>query len=379
MNGFKFLLNKFSRVSTQRFIPEIDGLRFLAIMPVLIMHLTTAVKKNAADVYPKESLKDNLFNDLLLLGDTGVYVFFGISGFILALPYAKYHLMGGVQVKLGKYYKRRVTRLEPPYLLTLLTLFIIQVLILGGPFLETVKHLGASIFYMHNVIYGEWSTINPVAWSLEIEIQFYLLAPLLTQVFRIKEIQTRRITLLITLVLSIAASQYLPLRQYHLNMSILSHLPYFLTGFLFIDVYLFDINRNIKYWNWIGIIGIIGLFYFKSIPNWGKLGLVLDTFVVFCAVWKSTWLNQFFRLKLITVIGGMCYTIYLIHFAVAYFLSMYTTRFITGHFESDMMINLTILLPLILCISALAFLVIEKPFMYVDWPKKLTQRIKEIR
>ena len=49
----------------------------------------------------------------------GVELFFIISGFILGLPFAKQYLAGGKQVRLGAYFLRRLTRLEPPYILIL--------------------------------------------------------------------------------------------------------------------------------------------------------------------------------------------------------------------------------------------------------------------
>ena len=42
-----------------------------------------------------------------------------------------------------------------------------------------LPHLLASLGYVHNIVYGVPSTINVVAWSLEIEVQFYILAPAL--------------------------------------------------------------------------------------------------------------------------------------------------------------------------------------------------------
>ena len=46
-------------------------------------------------------------------------VFFTLSGFILALPFASNRLGDGRVVKLSKYFWRRITRIEPPYLVSL--------------------------------------------------------------------------------------------------------------------------------------------------------------------------------------------------------------------------------------------------------------------
>src|SRR5437016_6274312 len=91
------------------FIPQVDGLRFIAITFAVLIHVE------------QFSRSGNMF----LLGWRGVQLFFVISGFILSLPFAAHYLSGGPPVHLGKYYLRRVTRLEPPYILNILFLFVI--------------------------------------------------------------------------------------------------------------------------------------------------------------------------------------------------------------------------------------------------------------
>ncbi len=52
--------------------------------------------------------------------DLGVKVFFAISGFVLALPFLKYYLgISDKKVQLKSYFIRRLTRLEPPFIITL--------------------------------------------------------------------------------------------------------------------------------------------------------------------------------------------------------------------------------------------------------------------
>jgi len=54
-------------------------------------------------------------------------------------------------------------------------------------------HLLASFFYLHNMIFGAFpGAVNGVAWSLEIEIQFYVLVPMLALLFAISDPRLRR-------------------------------------------------------------------------------------------------------------------------------------------------------------------------------------------
>ena len=64
---------------------------------------------------------------LMWYGRHGVELFFVISGFVLAAPFAKSAIGGGKQVSVKKYFVRRLTRLEIPYLLSLLILFLIKI------------------------------------------------------------------------------------------------------------------------------------------------------------------------------------------------------------------------------------------------------------
>ncbi len=81
------------------------------------------------------------------------------------------------------YLLRRVTRLEPPFILSLLLRFALIVVVFREDCRQLLPHFLASLLYLHNVIFGSLSRISPPTWSLEVEVQFYLLAPLLARVF----------------------------------------------------------------------------------------------------------------------------------------------------------------------------------------------------
>src|SRR5262249_23034422 len=121
-----------------------------------------------------------------LVGFRGVELFFVISGFILGLPFAAHYINGTPRVDLRKYYLRRLTRLEPPYFAALILLFVLAVFIQGVPAAALRPHLWASMLYLHDLIYGTFSPVMGVAWSLEIEVQFYVLVPVLTLLFAIR-------------------------------------------------------------------------------------------------------------------------------------------------------------------------------------------------
>ena len=98
------ILGLISRPSTSGgFVPEMDGLRFVAIAWVVLYHVAAL---RSPDV--PAALRAGCDS-----GHYGVELFFIISGFVLALPFATWRLKEGGPVVLKRYYLRRLTRLEP--------------------------------------------------------------------------------------------------------------------------------------------------------------------------------------------------------------------------------------------------------------------------
>src|SRR6266513_382861 len=99
-SGLRRFLAGFRRITTSgNFIPEIDGLRFIAISSVVLDHIA---------LYVTDLSRHPM--GLFELGGRGVELFFVISGFILAVPFASQHLCGGPRLGLRKYFLRRITR-----------------------------------------------------------------------------------------------------------------------------------------------------------------------------------------------------------------------------------------------------------------------------
>lgn len=167
----------FKRITSSRsFIPEIDELRFIAITSVVLYHLIAKDLNQYAD-----NLEYSFFLRILSRGHLGVPLFFVISGFILGMPFAKSHILKEDPINLKKFFSRRLTRLEPPYVLIMTILFFGSVFVAKSISLSNgIVSYFSSIIYSHNFIYpGIMPLLNVPAWSLKIEIQFYILAPLM--------------------------------------------------------------------------------------------------------------------------------------------------------------------------------------------------------
>jgi peptidoglycan/LPS O-acetylase OafA/YrhL len=183
----------------------------------------------------------------------------------------------------------------------------------------------ASVCYVHDIVYGYQSTVSGVAWSLETEVQFYLIAPFLAAaLFRIPGKVVRRIVLLgLMLITAAAVEAFMPAAVDRWNgdswrMSLLNYLQYFLVGFLLADFYLCDWRMQAaskRRWAW-DLIGVLAWVFLWSNVNGGMVAQVLlppVMLIAYAAVFRGRWLNALVRNPWIFTIGGMCYTIYLWH------------------------------------------------------------------
>ena len=162
------------------FFDGINGLRALAILSVAFLHFGTAFLdynlQYERDIYDEISQ----LRHVQMLGVNGVYLFFGISGFLVTIALQKLKLNPKSNLI---FYKQRLSRIYPPYLASLVIFFFVQLVLNRETFQDLIFSFFASIVFLHDALYDKWSIINPVAWSLEIEIQFYLFAPLFLFLF----------------------------------------------------------------------------------------------------------------------------------------------------------------------------------------------------
>lgn len=359
--------------SSGRFITEIDGLRCLAIASVALFHLAWMVLP--PDVDRRAVLAAQPLTWVLLHGFVGVQLFFVISGFVLALPFAEARLGGGRPVPLSAYYARRLTRLEPPYVICLLLLFGAHALRDGGVAAAQLPHLLASLFYVHNIAFDAPSTINSVAWSLEVEVQFYLLVPLLTRLFALRPTPLRRAALLALIVGAAAAQTRFPEASYGIGHSLLFQIQYFLAGFLLADCYLLgwrDAGRGGAAWDLLATAALAGIVPAMEGGAPGHVALPLLMLAAYAGVFRGRYWNAGLTRPWITVVGGMCYTIYLYHLNVlGNLLKLTAPLTATAALPVQVAVQGLLTVPPLIAVSAALFALFEKPFMRRQWPTRL--------
>lgn len=151
-----------------RFRPEIQALRTIAVMSVVLFHLSP---------------------HLVPGGFIGVDVFFVISGFLITSHLLRDAVRKG-RPPLGSFWLRRVRRLLPAAFLVLaVTLVSVLVWVPAVMWRQFLSEVAASTLYVENWVlaansvdyFAEGQGASPVQhyWSLSTEEQFYLVWPLL--------------------------------------------------------------------------------------------------------------------------------------------------------------------------------------------------------
>lgn len=144
----------------------IDGLRAIAILPVLAFHAAPQIVRG---------------------GFVGVDIFFVISGYLISSIVFK-SLENG-RFRFSEFYARRIRRLFPALLLVVAASYCVGwAVLLPDEFAQLGKHIVGGVGYVQNFVlvleagyFDAASELKPLLhlWSLAIEEQFYLVYPLL--------------------------------------------------------------------------------------------------------------------------------------------------------------------------------------------------------
>jgi peptidoglycan/LPS O-acetylase OafA/YrhL len=376
-----WLAEKLSRVtSSERLIPEIDGLRFVAIAGVIAFHMISVYLPASGRSGRLENPEQWLFaarQSWLLIpvycGHFGVHLFFVLSGFILALPFARRAFSGRPPPGLRSYYLRRVTRIEPPYVLSLVLCFVWLWHRRGGA-AGLWPHLFASSLYAHGLAYGESSIINGVTWSLEVEIQFYLLVPALVRIMTVRSSTARRSLMIAAIIgLGLLSQFYVDVAAHpRLRRTLVNFLHYFLAGFLLTDVYLtHDAQAEPRSLQWDLVTVASGAAIMAILCRFSQCAFLLP-FLALSLCWscfRGRVSNALITYRWTVIVGGMCYSLYLYHAVV---ISDLVPRTIAWSSTSrplgfDVMVQCLLVLPLVFVLSGVLFVFVEKPCM--EWSR----------
>src|ERR1041384_3850137 len=152
----------------------IDALRGAAALGVVVYHAVD----QSAKALPHNFLQypARLVQVASSFGYIGVFLFFVISGFCIHLQWAKSKAAGvNPEIRFIPFWKRRISRLYPPYLIALLLFMLVAASPSGNQLTQVFLYdLGMHLLMLHNLDAKTADTINGVFWTLAIEEQLYL-------------------------------------------------------------------------------------------------------------------------------------------------------------------------------------------------------------
>jgi peptidoglycan/LPS O-acetylase OafA/YrhL len=347
------LNSKFIPPNTLIYRPDIDGLRALAVILIILFHA---------------------FPGWVHGGFIGVDIFFVISGFLITSIILRD--LKTNQFSFIWFYCKRIIRIFPALLLVLIcSIFLGWIFLYPDEYQLLGKHLISAAGFFSNFTYlGEAGYFDARAvekpllhlWSLAIEEQFYLIWPLILWLGYKSRFSFALLILtlgILSFIINIyAANHYLawdfysPLSRFWelLSGSLLAYvmlnrdrIPQFSPRISFICIQTISILGIIAV-----AIGITITYAHSRFPGWLALLPVLGA-VMLISAGPNSWINRYFLANRVMVgIGLISYPLYLWHWVLLSFAQIWGAIFLEQRI---------FLLSLSLSLSWLTYLFIEKP------------------
>jgi len=159
-------------------IDIIDGLRGIAILMVVCFHY-----------WQISWISFGSIDFIAQSGFIGVELFFFISAFCIFYPYALHIFEGIREQSIKEFFLKRADKIIPSYILAIVLILTFQ----QGTFSslrEQLWNIFTHIIFIHNFFPETYYSINGVFWSLAVEIQFYILFPIILYLFKRKPFLT---------------------------------------------------------------------------------------------------------------------------------------------------------------------------------------------
>lgn len=304
------------------FSERIDALKGISVLAVMIYHA-----------------KYNFFGvDFFKGGFLGVDIFFLISGYLITLSLLTNSNHG--QILLKKFYIGRAKRILPLLFIVIIFTSFFSFIVLLPDALENFfeSSLSANLFfsnfffYFDGQEYGAVSgTLKPLlhTWSLSVEMQFYLVYPILLLIlFKYFNKFIFEIFLLIILA-SFFINAYLFFKYNHFNFYFtISRLwEFFLGGILALRIYYHrNFLRNISSSKKFFLVNasLLGIFlcfvFFERVDKNFSLIFhfltILFSFIILNFIFEDLGSNYLLNNKLLIFLGSMSYSLYMWHYPI---------------------------------------------------------------
>lgn len=308
-----------------QFMPELESLRGWAILLVVAFHYFGIITGDT-DPLPSDA---PLWLQVVASGNTGVTLFFVLSGFLLSQPFLA-SLRGGPTVDIKRFYIARVLRVLPLYYLFIIIAWWMTGNSQGALKAFAFMHVGFSLF-----------PFSVPWWSLCTEMQFYLLLPWLMLL-----LHSRAGRWLLVLALLTWAAVHLYLFQqprwlanpqnWVLQASVFGRGLAFLLGACCAGFYASSHFRLLVGRQWLVVLSLLLLLclLYRQLSMHSQLGIMTASkslplyynieaalwsgFLLCCVAWRSS-LRVVLVNPLLNHLGTLSYSVYLVHVPVQFY------------------------------------------------------------
>jgi peptidoglycan/LPS O-acetylase OafA/YrhL len=295
--------------------PDIDGLRAVAVLSVVIFHA---------------------FPNALPGGFTGVDIFFVISGYLISGII--YSSLDAEKFSFFEFYERRIRRIFPALILTLIMVIGAgYYYLLIDEFEELGKHVAASGVFIQNIVFlkesgyfDKASDLKPLLhlWSLAVEEQFYIFfPPIIILLWRIKK--NLPLILSVVIVISFIANLWVSQKNIEAAFFLTNYRCWELLAGSLLALIKFTKSGNRCFSNVCSMIGfsliifcMIALNNGDPYPSWRALYPVIGTVLLIYAGPQAC-INKWILSNQVAVwVGLISYPLYLFHWPMFSFLKI---------------------------------------------------------
>lgn len=151
---------------------RLDGVRAIAALAVICFHVWLyRLDRPHGD-------RTELLDQVLANASTGLICFFVLSGYLLYDAFARAALTGGPAVAIVPYLRRRAARILPAYWVCGAGCLVLYAAVGYRSITPSAHELPVYALFLQNYSLSTMGRLNPVMWTLGVEMAFYALLPL---------------------------------------------------------------------------------------------------------------------------------------------------------------------------------------------------------
>jgi len=319
---------------------SIDTIRGLAALSVCLFHFANTSLHFTGNT--------SWYKQFASFGWLGVEAFFVVSGFVI--PYSL--LSNNYKIyQFPKFFLKRCLRIEPPYILSIFLVIILNYLVSFSPAFKgaafKIDLVQVLLHFAYLTEHFGYQLLQPVFWTLEAEFQFYIIIGLVIP-FAIRN----KFSIYLFLFVLLITALVFPL-------NIFKYMPFFVMGISAC----FYMKKYLQFYEYLFFIFMSSIFVYQTnqLAVCMVVGLSVSLIICFTNI----------RSRVTDFLGKISFSLYLVHIPIGSKILNYGSRYA----NTDLKIYGFLIFSLIFTISFawVFFKLVEQPSL--RWSSKINYKI----